>query len=109
MEYVLLVAGFTSFQAYASSWRFRKPINMPSWWQSPAGRLVLTLIDLASLVLFAAIGYWGFIAFTWWMVILIYVVAGLLIAPMIPAKQQPFTTATFCALVLICVNVLVWL
>jgi hypothetical protein len=100
--YIFLLTGFASFQAYANSWKSRKPATTPAWWQSSSGRFAITVIDFLSFILTGLIGFGGFTVLVWWKVILTYIAAGLLLAPLIPSEKQPFTTATFCALETVC-------
>ena len=109
MEYAISLIGFTLLHAYGGSIKYRKAINMPLWWStSDGGRAALGLLDIACLLCTFALVIWAFVFVKWWIVILLFLAGGMMLAPQIAFRFEPFTTAQICGLPLIALTIYAW-
>lgn len=110
MDIILLILGFSAAQAYGSSIKRRSASSMPVWWgTSETGRLALGVFDFLVLVLTIALVVWGFGAIAWWLVIVLFIASGILLAPFVIAKLEPFSVAFSCGILLLVITLAAWL
>lgn len=110
MDHLIVILALTLGLAYGNTIPRRTVDTMPLWWTQSAGaRTVLQILDFVVVVAFLALVVWAFMNITWWMVLVWFFVAGLVIGPQIVMRFYPFSIQLICGPILIIIALLAYL
>ena len=70
---------------------------------------MLGIFDLLVILLTIALGIWWVTVLQWWVAIIVSVASGLILAPLITSRLQPFSVVLSCGFALITVNLIAWI